>query len=555
MPRLRISIDTSALLVALLATATFLPALSNGFAFDDLINIVNNPLLRDPSALKAIFTRPQYPGDLYRPLTLASYFLSYQLVGLHSAFYHGIDVLLHAAVSVSLYLLLRRLSLGILAFTTAALFAVHPLHVEAVANVTGRAELLAALFVLAALRIGQREPRWSQVSLASLCFLAGLLSKESAVCLLLLFPLLAWQTRRAFSEMRLYYFGFAATFLTYIAWRMVAIALPKIASVESLALDNPLAGFSVLHRISIACALLGKYFLQTLWPYPLSADYSYAAIDPQQFWGSLAAWFSIAAFALILFSIYRTWKRRSPVSLFGLWFLASFVVTGNILFPIGTIYGERLAYMPSMGALGLFAAAALHLLSPARYQAVLTLVLGLSFCYSREQTSIWKDNQTLFSYQIAVSDRSAKTQSNYAVVLRNAGDLKGADLHFRQALSIYPKFANAAYGLGTVFALKGMNAGAEHWFHEALNRDAQHLDSLLALGKLYLNLGKLDDSTVMFQRCLAIDSRSFEAKVGLLALAVARNDTETAAKLRLELDSRDLYNRDMATVGGKLKEQ
>src|SRR5204862_509452 len=143
--------------VALSGLGAFANSQGNGFVLDDLSIIVSNPLIRSLSNLPRIFSSHYwYPelqsGDLYRPLTVATYALNYAAGGLNPWGYHAVNVLLHMACSCLVFLLFNRL----LASTTAAgfaavLFAVHPLHTEAVASVIGRAELLAAGSVLAAL--------------------------------------------------------------------------------------------------------------------------------------------------------------------------------------------------------------------------------------------------------------------------------------------------------------------------------------------------------------------------------------------------------------------
>ncbi|MFN8642223.1 MAG: hypothetical protein U0802_11400, partial [Candidatus Binatia bacterium] len=175
----------AALVVAALAVAPYLNSLSNGFAFDDPDVVRDNPMVTlDPPA--ALFTTVYHPGALYRPLTMLTYVANHRL-GHGAMGFHAANVALHALVALAVFRLVHLLLGSLLAATVAgALFAVHPVHTEAVSNVVGRAELLAALLVLATLLATRRAlasrggAAWAWRILAWLAFAAGLLAKESA---------------------------------------------------------------------------------------------------------------------------------------------------------------------------------------------------------------------------------------------------------------------------------------------------------------------------------------------------------------------------------------
>src|SRR5256886_9906544 len=167
------------LAVAGCAVLVYLGALWNGFALDDRPIIALNPLVQASSGVWQAFLHPYWPpafgGQLYRPLAVATYALDARLDG--SAWFHLVNLLWHAGASVAVAALVRRGAGERSALIAGLLFAVHPVHVEAVANVAGRAELMAALFTLVAVyaALVHESVAWSAAALA-----LGVLSKENA---------------------------------------------------------------------------------------------------------------------------------------------------------------------------------------------------------------------------------------------------------------------------------------------------------------------------------------------------------------------------------------
>ncbi|MGH8721731.1 MAG: hypothetical protein ACREU4_07090, partial [Burkholderiales bacterium] len=165
--------------VAACAVLVYIGALWNSFAMDDLYIIADNPLVRTPAGIWRAFAEPYWPrafgGEMYRPLVIASFAIDRLLDG--PTWFHVVNVCWHAGVAVVVAALVRRWSGAEAALVAGLLFAVHPVHVEAVANVVGRAEMMAAGFSLLALyaAVERHSVGWSAAAL-----LLGLLSKENA---------------------------------------------------------------------------------------------------------------------------------------------------------------------------------------------------------------------------------------------------------------------------------------------------------------------------------------------------------------------------------------
>ena len=178
----------------------YLNSLSNGFAFDDPDVVRDNPMITE-NAPAALLHTVYYPGALYRPVTMLTYMANHQ-VSPDPFGFHLVNILLHALVTLAVLALARELLGSLLAATVAAaLFAVHPVHTEAVSNVVGRAELLAAFLVLVTLlaEIAPRAPTGRAMGLhlaALLAFAAGLLAKESAFTAIALIAIVVWWVDR-----------------------------------------------------------------------------------------------------------------------------------------------------------------------------------------------------------------------------------------------------------------------------------------------------------------------------------------------------------------------
>ncbi|MBN8548786.1 MAG: tetratricopeptide repeat protein [Deltaproteobacteria bacterium] len=542
------------------ACAVFSISLLNGFALDDLIHIVQNPKIQNSAVWARLFLEPSYPGNLFRPLTNFTYALTYEYFALWPLPYHLTNILLHAAVSSLLYVLLKRIGFDSIAFVVALLFAVHPLHVEAVANVSGRAELLAAFFGVLSLLFFQdgctpsaSTARRSIVFCISAgCLLLAALSKESALVFIGLAFLIVSLQQREFKKSLPGLFTLTGAALIFLLWRYLALGSIAAATGETELLDNPLLGIGAFQRILVALALLGKYAVLCVLPVPLSADYSFAVIDTQNFWASLQAWLNLLVALLLLCVVALTFRRKPTRAFLVAWFFVAFAITANILFPIGTIFGERLAYVPSLGIIGALVLTLKESLSRRVSVFVLCALGGLYACQTFFYSAVWHDNATLYGYQVTVSETSAKTLANYATVLRNKGKLDEASLYYRRALQIYPRFANAAFGIGSVYGKKGAYSGAEHWYHEAISIDPSHAASREALGRLYVNAGKFDDAREQFNAILTRDPQSLPARIGLFALALQEGKLEEAKRLRAQLTGEALGDPDFQNLDARL---
>lgn len=466
------------------AIIPYLNALGADFTFDDLLAIRQSPLVTGPLDGWGILATPLYPGDLYRPLTLLSYALNEKLAPASARTFHAVNIGLHALVTALVFALGRRWCRSRpVALVAALLFAVHPVHTEAVTSIVGRAELLSALFGMLALvatlaAMASTRPGWD--TLALVAFGAAVFSKESGITILPLVTLCRAAHRGGSlapavgRELRSgHWIPFLAVAGLFVLARTQVVG-SLTSPIPPSALDNFLAYVPLQLRIRTACAVLTDYAGLLLVPLVLSADYSWSQVVPQASWASAPALCGVALLAGSLFGG-LWWARPNPrLSVLAVFPLVTLSLTGNFLFAIGTTKAERLLYLPSAGV-ALFVVALAAYLSPRRIMRPAWLALGLLagvvVAFSARtwlRNRDWRDNLTLFAATVRTAPRSAKAHHNLGTVLHERGELDRAALHLRQALELYADYDDSAFDIALIYEQKGLAKGAEDWYRKTL---------------------------------------------------------------------------------------
>ncbi len=360
--------------LVLLTLVAYSRALPAGFVWDDDDYVTHNPTLRSTEGLARIWTEPGAVPQYY-PLVHTTYWLEYRLWGLEPAGYHAVNVALHAAVALLWWLVLRRLGLPG-AWLAAAVFAVHPVHVESVAWVTERKNVLSGLFYLLAFlaylryrppgAAGAQRPAGSRApgsdrrfyALALACFVAALLAKTVTATLPAAILLVLWWKRS-------------------LAWRDVVRLLPFFAVGLALSgltvwMERSVVGaegetwdLSFAERLLLAGRALWFYAGKLLWPHPLAFFYRRWTLDAAQLWQWL---FPLAAVAVVAaLAALRGRLGRGP--------LTAVLFFGGTLFPaLGFLnvfpfryswVADHFQYLASMGLIALAVGALVHRLAPA----------------------------------------------------------------------------------------------------------------------------------------------------------------------------------------------
>ena len=426
--------------IAVVAAVAYANALSNGFVLDDGAIIRSNPLVTSFGRAWRAFFSPYWPDEIgagqYRPLGILSFAFDWLVSGGSPRWFHAVNVLWHVAASVALWMLAAELMAPAAALIAGLFFALHPVHVEAVANVVGRLECMAAVFVLAAL-LAHRRGHWSAV----LLFALGLLSKESAIVfvgLALANDLLLERSPRAILRARRSrYLAYGAVILMY------ALALVAIFHARDLAIEaSVLVGATTLQRLSLVARVLPHYVRLLVAPVDLSASYAPNVINPETD-PAVSALLAVGLIACVAGAFLAAARRRRwPLLAFAIaWVPITLAPVSNVLFASGVLLAERTLYLPSAGVC-LAAGAIAERFGRTRPTgaAIVTIVLLMSFAarvWSR--TPVWRDDRTFVLALLDGHPESYEAHLTAGRVLRGAGRLAEAERELAIARQLFAR--------------------------------------------------------------------------------------------------------------------
>lgn len=483
---------TNALLLGMalvLVLIAYLPALQNGFVWDDNDVILANLLIKDIKNLPALFAAPDAVAFVeayyYRPITYVTFMLDYQLWGGNAGGFHATNLLLHL-INVALVFYLAR-SFGMSsagAFAAAAVFGLVPFNSETVHFLSGgRNTLLCAAFTMGAFMAhmsGRRARAWA-------LFALGALSKEFALMLPLLIIARQWATqgRPTLREMLTTIAPYGAIALAYMAartWVLKGAAMPFN--------DEYLWAMQTL-------------VIKTLFKYLCIFVFPFAPKVPIHIWPGVDGYFAaaLAAFAAIVYGLWR-YGNRIRGEVFYLFWIALFLLPVSGLLPMGYIQvADRYMYLSSVGY-ALLAARLLVLLN-ARVMALVLAGLLLSFAaVDLSVASAWRSDMTLSEKMIADAPESSLGYHNLATEYYYEGNLKKATEILQQSVELQPVVANNRFTLALMRYMQGdkkeairlMRAVGELVKLISPNLTEQATRSRFALVRFYRSAGMLDEA-------------------------------------------------------------
>lgn len=494
------------ILLLLVVALVYANSFPGAFLFDDLVVVRDNPLVQHPD-LKTIF-RSDYWGihansGLYRPLTILSLAGDRWFLGSAPLGFHLVNVLLHGAITLLLFQMLRIWGVALAAAVIAALlFAVHPLHHEVVDVVVGRSELLVALFLLLAFLLARRKDPWSTFSVC-LCYLLALLSKEHAITFLVLLPL--WEayfagTWQVWKERRVLYAALFAVAALWLLWAQFGVVrmMPSYPLAEAA---SPLAFVDGTTRVLTALHHQWLYLFKLLAPHGLQAVYSVADMPP-----FIRSLFSFPALLVLLASagalllLAWGWRRRSLLALFGVLYLLAFLPTSNLFFAIGVTMAERLTYFPSLWfCAGMGVLLAMVIDRPAWHHYGWAAVL----CYSLflGGLTVWRntlyDSEVrLWSYEVVQNPQDFLGWQNLGDSLLSIGNIEDADQSYRWMLTLAPDYPAGLRGRTAFFLRQGRYDEALPTAHKVFELSRRDNDTIgmgfdgQDLAEAYRGIGK-----------------------------------------------------------------
>lgn len=482
----------------------YLSSLGNGFALDDVVILVDNPRVHGLSRAWELLLMPYWPGPdaldrgLYRPLTSVAFAAQWALGAGSPLPFHLTNVLLHGGVSALLFLLLDKFVGRGGAFAGGLLFALHPVHVEAVANVVGQAELWSALLVLAAANLYVRRgadglslPRGGTIALL---YGIAMLFKEHAVVLPALLFVLDLGSgrlrhpslRRQWIPLGVLLLGVAAQYLT-LRWIVLGGSLSGRAAMDLPFLAEPRT------RVLTALTVWPEYARLLVFPLDLSAVYDPGTLVARE---TMSGAVLLGALILITSLAATALPRGWPGWGLGFaWFFVAILPVSNLLVPVGTLLGERTLYLPSV-AVGFWAGFASKAVldrrsARARRVALAALaVVSTAFAWRVvTRTPAWQDNATLF--QVTLRDHPENFRAHWFAALEAAaaGDTLRSAESWERARAIYGSNSGFLTQYAAFQRGRGELREASALIEEALRLRPSSASALLLGGLLDRDLG------------------------------------------------------------------
>lgn len=417
------------------AVGLYLPTIGFGFVQDDRAIIARNPAVHSIGAALRAFDEPYWPrpnpGGLYRPLAITSFALDWTVSRGSAAWMHLMNALLHGLVSVLVVLVLSRWLPGPGAVAAGLVFALHPVHVEGVASLVSRAELLVAAGMLGAVLAARRRVWWGAVGCAAL----AMLSKEHGVITSVVILLDDWLESGGRPAYPLaLYVSLSALTAGYLAlW----------ASVGRTALGDMAPAFlgaGTGARLAIALPAVWRAAVLLVWPADLSADYNPQVI-PVRDGVSLEAALGVAVIAGVAALAWRA--RRGPRELAFAAAVAALALlpTSNLLFASGVVLAERALYLPVLlpaVGVGLLALRVRDRATPRAAMVLVGVLCVLLAWRSYARLPAWRDNKALLTTLLEEHPESYRAHVSAAAVLAGMGDTAGARREYERADSLFP---------------------------------------------------------------------------------------------------------------------
>ncbi len=513
-----------ALFLVLLCLGAFWPVFRYGFIaiYDDDLYVTERPEVQaglSPSGVVWAFTTTAAYN--WHPLTWLSHMLDCELYGLNAAGHHTSSILIHAANAVLLFLVLARMTKAVWPSAwVAALFAVHPLHVESVAWIAERKDVLSTLFALLAMAAYARYAarpsiRWYMVVVAGLAL--SLMAKAMFVTLPLLLLLLdLWPLRRFTSD------GVSEGSALRRAGRLVLekaplLALSALSSLVAVLTQRhggamqTLERFPLGVRLSNAAVAYVAYIAKTIWPAGLAVYYPHPqnALPIWQVAGSagLLALVTIAALTCI---------RTRPYLLTGwLWYLLTLAPVIGIIQVGQQAMADRYTYFPIVGlfigvAWGLAESVGRRSVGRQALACCGVALIGVLSLATVFQVRHWQNGRTLFEQAIRVNTDNSLAHRNLAMWFARRGLYDAAEGHLEQALDIDPAYVDAHNALGMVFLTQDkLEPAAEH-FERAITLDPHYAAAHNNLGVSLVRLGRNEQAEEQFAVALALDPDNAE---------------------------------------------
>lgn len=553
--------------------------------YDDHVYVTDHVQVRQgltPESLKWAMTSTE--AGFWHPLTWMSLMLDYRFFGLNPGGYHFTNLLLHLANTLLLFLVFASMTGAVWrSALVAALFAIHPLHVESVAWIAERKDVLCGLFWILALGAYARyaeRPSWTCYAAVFVAVFLALASKAMAVTLPFVLLLLdvwplrrfgdrtsgiaeATHTRRDQAEtspaaqsrdgeglpdiagaehMQVaqaeaspagarHGGGAPACFQTATLVRLILEKIPLLALSAAVGILTwmaetkigalkTVAEFPIAVRVGNAVVSYVRYIGKMFWPADLAVIYPHPGAWP---WVSV----TLAAIVLVIITVFalKIWRRAPYLAVGWFWYLGTLVPVIGLVQIGSHAMADRYTYIPLIGLFIMIVWGMTDMLAPWRLGRALVAIGGLAIVLAlippaRAQVACWEDAERLFRRTVAVTERNYLAHNNLGAALARKGCVDEALRHYRKAIAIQPRYPEALFNAGSALAVQGHYAEAETYYRTALEIHPALAEAHNNLAIALAMQGKMHDAISHFRTALRLRPDYAEAKKNL-ALALS----------------------------------
>lgn len=509
--------------------------------FDDHFFVSENPVvLGGVTAANIAWAFTTVTASTWQPLTWLTHMLDCQLFGTWAGGHHLVNVLIHIVNSLLLYYVLRLYTKAVWrSALVATLFAIHPLHVESVAWVSERRDVLCALWWLLAMwryAVWRERRGGRHYLLFVVCFAAGLMSKPMVVTLPVVLMLCdvwplrritvtgladGWRQRQGIGRL-------LGEKVPLFALALLSATITMRAEVGSL---GSLANYPLSMRVGNALLSYAKYLVNTIWPTGLIPFYPYPEHLPV---GALAG----ATLLLVAISTFCLWQRNSqPYLLWGwVWYVVTLLPVIGLIQQGAFAMADRYTYLPLIGVFVMVVWGGARLIegcafwrpawSCALTGGIIVVLSGVAF----RQTGYWQDTLTLFTHTLDVAPDNYKALLQLGAYSRDVGELDQAEGYFAHVLRRYPDNREAITNLGDVYDRMGRPEQAIRYFLQSLRLDPTDAQVYTNLGVVMARQGDPKTAADYFEKALALRPADNKARMNLGGALYLQKRFSEAAK-------------------------
>lgn len=517
------------LLLVLMTLGVYHDVFRSGFVeLDDNGYITENAVVQGGLTLKGLawaFTTLHYAN--WHPVTWISHMADCQLWGVNPAGHHLTSLFFHIVNALLLFWFLRRATGSVWrSWFVAALFAVHPIHVESVAWIAERKDVLSGCFwmlTMIAYASYAERPRPARYAGVLVLFALGLMAKPMLVTLPFVLLLLDyWPFRRTqgwtipvVEKIPLFVLSAASCVVTFLAQQ----SKDAVMSLE---------GVSFLGRVSNAVVAYVTYLVKMVFPYALAVYYPLRSAQPV--W--LVAACSLLLIVVSAWAVYA-WRRRPYLLVGWLWFLGTLVPVIGLLQVGGQAMADRYTYIPLIGVF-IMIVWSVPEFRGWRVAGPLILALWMSLAYV--QVGYWRDSVLLFRHALAVGGSMPIINYNLGVALAKQGRNREAIVEYREALRIFPGYVEAHSNLGDAFYAMGDLAGTIQQYREAIDLNPELAAPQGGLGVVLAMQGYVEEAVPHLQKAVALEPGDIEYQCNFArALSDVGRYAEAAVQYRRAL--------------------